>query len=451
MFVVASSPSFLILVIANHFRCPGKNNRLPNENTESEETRRKNNAQKKRKPSRKSQKINGKTSIGECTPKLPKGGYVRCSINVLVVLHSHFCFQICFSVTLEKKTTVQVIPRPHVLSGPDQSRRHGGTLVGLSPQTKLQTPQIEIWNIISWWNFCQIWMSIPPVDDFLATVLVQTSYPSWRQPGLYFALCAETAAVPTFLPCLIAGAQKHICVAGGRQRHGRRGNVRRRGQENDQIRTGREVQREAPDPEVNCRAITVHLRFDCCRSAVQAAARADRVQRLNQRSDVTFGENCRSRMRFSAFRLATCACFLCLNRRFAVGKFFLLLFLKFLLPSRVVSQAQRHVPSPIIIYHARSGHPVCGVISARSATCSRFAAFLSWRDLQWRWHRSVCTAAMHHFIWTFFKQSDFKKRNKVIFDSNALLRTSRKLTICPGWLHLKPLGYQRKNVVKYHR
>jgi len=29
-----------------------------------------------------------------------------------------------------------------------QSRRHGGALVGLAPQTKLQDPQIEIWNII---------------------------------------------------------------------------------------------------------------------------------------------------------------------------------------------------------------------------------------------------------------------------------------------------------------
>jgi len=34
-----------------------------------------------------------------------------------------------------------------------QSRRHGGALVGLAPQTKLQAPQIETWNTINKWNF----------------------------------------------------------------------------------------------------------------------------------------------------------------------------------------------------------------------------------------------------------------------------------------------------------
>jgi len=29
-----------------------------------------------------------------------------------------------------------------------QSRRYGGTLVGLAPQTKLQAPQTEIWNSV---------------------------------------------------------------------------------------------------------------------------------------------------------------------------------------------------------------------------------------------------------------------------------------------------------------
>jgi len=42
-----------------------------------------------------------------------------------------------------------------------QSRRHGGALVGLAPQTKLQAP--PNWNVkhCELWNFCQIWMSIP--------------------------------------------------------------------------------------------------------------------------------------------------------------------------------------------------------------------------------------------------------------------------------------------------
>jgi len=30
-----------------------------------------------------------------------------------------------------------------------------GTLVGLVPQTKLQAPQIETWNTINQWSFCQ--------------------------------------------------------------------------------------------------------------------------------------------------------------------------------------------------------------------------------------------------------------------------------------------------------
>ena len=34
-----------------------------------------------------------------------------------------------------------------------QSRLHGGALVGLAPQTKLQAPQIETWNTISQWSF----------------------------------------------------------------------------------------------------------------------------------------------------------------------------------------------------------------------------------------------------------------------------------------------------------
>ena len=36
---------------------------------------------------------------------------------------------------------------------PNQSRRHGEALVGLSPQTKLQAPQIEMWNTINKLSF----------------------------------------------------------------------------------------------------------------------------------------------------------------------------------------------------------------------------------------------------------------------------------------------------------
>ena len=67
------------------------------------------------------------------------------------------------------------------------SSRHEG-LMGLSPQTKLQAGQIEIWNIINQCNFFQLWMSSslctkvkhprtnakPLIDDFLATVLNET-------------------------------------------------------------------------------------------------------------------------------------------------------------------------------------------------------------------------------------------------------------------------------------
>ena len=34
-----------------------------------------------------------------------------------------------------------------------QSRRHGGALVVLTPQKKLQAPQIETWNIVNQWSF----------------------------------------------------------------------------------------------------------------------------------------------------------------------------------------------------------------------------------------------------------------------------------------------------------
>ena len=34
-----------------------------------------------------------------------------------------------------------------------QSRRYGVALAGLAPQTKLQAPQIEMWNTINRWNF----------------------------------------------------------------------------------------------------------------------------------------------------------------------------------------------------------------------------------------------------------------------------------------------------------
>jgi len=80
-----------------------------------------------------------------------------------------------------------------------QSRRHGELWWTYPPQTKLQAPQIEIWNTISQWNFCQIWMSSPPcanvktptqslslpIDDFLATVLVSATRPHVRQKLWY--------------------------------------------------------------------------------------------------------------------------------------------------------------------------------------------------------------------------------------------------------------------------
>ena len=50
----------------------------------------------------------------------------------------------------------------------------------LAPQTKLQDPQIEIWNTLNQWSFCQILECQAPlhkrkhlIEDFLVTVLYQ--------------------------------------------------------------------------------------------------------------------------------------------------------------------------------------------------------------------------------------------------------------------------------------
>jgi len=43
----------------------------------------------------------------------------------------------------------------HLFPQSAQSRGHGNGFGGLSPQTKLQAPQIETWNTINQWSFCQ--------------------------------------------------------------------------------------------------------------------------------------------------------------------------------------------------------------------------------------------------------------------------------------------------------
>ena len=52
-------------------------------------------------------------------------------------------------------------------SGGTQSRRHGGAFGGLSfPQTNLQAPQFDVLN-----TPCTV-VTPPPIEDFLATILV---------------------------------------------------------------------------------------------------------------------------------------------------------------------------------------------------------------------------------------------------------------------------------------
>jgi len=59
-----------------------------------------------------------------------------------------------------------------------QPRHHKGDLVGLAPLNTAPSPQIETWNTITQWNFCQLLehqapaqTQSPPVENFLATVL----------------------------------------------------------------------------------------------------------------------------------------------------------------------------------------------------------------------------------------------------------------------------------------
>ena len=51
-----------------------------------------------------------------------------------------------------------------------------GALVGLAPEQNSKTPQTEIWNAISKWNFCQISMSSPPP-------CTNVKPPYWRLSG----------------------------------------------------------------------------------------------------------------------------------------------------------------------------------------------------------------------------------------------------------------------------
>jgi len=52
-----------------------------------------------------------------------------------------------------------------------QSRHYGGALVGLSPKQSSKPPQIEIWNIINQWSFCQIFRSQAPLHKRKASLL----------------------------------------------------------------------------------------------------------------------------------------------------------------------------------------------------------------------------------------------------------------------------------------
>ena len=59
------------------------------------------------------------------------------------------------------------------------------------PKLSSKLPQIEIWSTINQWNFCESWMSSPPIetqsppiDDFLATVLLSHQHQvQWRAEG----------------------------------------------------------------------------------------------------------------------------------------------------------------------------------------------------------------------------------------------------------------------------
>jgi len=62
----------------------------------------------------------------------------------------------CYAIKANSRTIISQVPQPASAgewAGISQSRRHGGTLVSLAPQTKLQAPQIETWNTINKWSF----------------------------------------------------------------------------------------------------------------------------------------------------------------------------------------------------------------------------------------------------------------------------------------------------------
>jgi len=59
-----------------------------------------------------------------------------------------------------------------------QSRRYGGPFVDIAPQRKLQGPQIELWSTKNRWSLIKFQnvnspeQTQPPIENFLATVLM---------------------------------------------------------------------------------------------------------------------------------------------------------------------------------------------------------------------------------------------------------------------------------------
>ena len=89
-------------------------------------------------------------------------------------------------------------------AGPVPSPR-GGFVGFTPPQTKLQAHQIEIWNTINHWNFCQILMSSPPCTN--------VKPPYWRLSGDGSALdTSEPGWLALKLPELIVSRKGTLCV-----------------------------------------------------------------------------------------------------------------------------------------------------------------------------------------------------------------------------------------------
>ena len=80
-------------------------------------------------------------------------------------LIAHPCLKLCswLPINFQDYFITAVLPSSVTTGG-------FGGLIPLKCSSK--SPQTKVWNTKNLWNFCQIWMSSPPIDDFLATALV---------------------------------------------------------------------------------------------------------------------------------------------------------------------------------------------------------------------------------------------------------------------------------------